>query len=1037
MRSNSGWVMGAASHKGALPHQCDGRGWSVYSDDGGWRRAAAVHVCDSEEQAEGFQLQALVQRQHHLIGDLCGRGRDLRDENRRLLDALQSVPAGVEGLPALRQRLERLEQSAADEGMAQSALLAPRSGADKPFSPLEVVELRKVSYRQQGRLSDISEHCAMLEHANEQLIGLVAAVARGDDPATLPPVSVHSSPARARGAAVARGVEGAAAAAGTGTGAKSVHDELAWAGTLLAKQLQQTGDSELKMTAKAHVVTSNGQVLAPCGVAVTDKALYLCRLVDGRIHHRQPLRDVRRITRFRDRRWISVDLPPTEMYLQLEAEAELLRQLRAAAPSARSDERILNDHVTDIPLRDAFGLDSPEIEQLRREAEHLRAEVERWQAVLHAERVRAQQELEAERLRAEEEAGCERARRDGDERVVRLRVQLHYSEGQEQEWRRAHERSETEARHAMLLALARAAALEGGRWGEWARQAAADERSQLVLACASTVERGKRADIERREAEDRLQAMDSVALRLGVSQSFARLAGCENEGRQQLLAAHAAGVEEAVRPHAAWMAQALTASLLEASSLRSTVQAAHQELAALREKAGDAERGLHDETNRTGAMLRANKVLRQALDACRFTDLCRVQLDAVQLRERASRALTERDAERDVHRLALSLCARLVGCGAQQSASGCEGARKHAGAADAEAEAMLRGGPMARTDTAARTLSAYCRRVAVQLPRLQRDLKLRWDAAHRALATASKGISGAYMETALLDDEFGPGFAEALRGGYPSCEGWMHAADSAAPGANWRRRYFSFEHGALSYQTPAMTRPKTVVTIDCIVAAAAEPSGPSAPDGPDARERPNGRYGSFMWAVETSSGERLRFSCPSQQERLMWVTNVGEAITQFSRNTGCDVRRLPRGKVLPPPVPTSPRARGRSVSAVTPPQVSGAADADHRSLTPPDSLGRRPGRAPRLQPAPWEMRSVDMSPSPAPPLSGGLAPVPAPYWCGSSSVPPTVAPSRPCAAAPPAADPVFAAATPPRPRPSLTPQTSVADADIRVDPDLI
>eukprot|EP01062_Namystynia_karyoxenos_P054143 TRINITY_DN4435_c0_g1_i3.p1 TRINITY_DN4435_c0_g1~~TRINITY_DN4435_c0_g1_i3.p1 ORF type:complete len:1264 (+),score=431.33 TRINITY_DN4435_c0_g1_i3:435-3794(+) len=989
MERNAGWVVCCGGHRCKAPTLCDAMGWSVYQGEGaGWERCDATHICGSAEQAEGHQLQALVRRQHGVIASLGDRSWELREENSRLLSALAAAPAEVEGIAALRAKLEQLEKAVTDDAMASAQLLSSRD-SEHPFSPLEVAELRKMSYRQQGRLGDLSEHCAMIEHVNEGLVGMVAAVARGEDPGQLPPVVVHSSPARAVGAAAARG-EGGAPSQGAGAqqegGPEAPQprggrcDLLGWAGTQQEAQLLQGAEGgALRFTAKAHVTTANGQVLAPCAVAVTDAALFVCTVVDGRVHHREAAEGLRRVTRFKDRRYVCIEMPQTELYVHmLEAEDQLLQHLRQCAPHAEHADGDMDAHVTDAALRSLFGLDQQVVLTLRREIDQLKAEVERWQQVLHNDRARAQAGLDEERARAADDAAAERARYGASELSARLAAQLHVVELREQEWRRVADREEAASREALLSVLTQAATEEGARWGAWAQRVAHEERSQLVLACASTVEKAGRAAVEREEGAARTAYTESLCHRLAAARHLESVLEGEQARRRTIEAAYAAGVGELCRPHSAWVSHSLVSLLLEHSRLRDSHAAASQELEAARGQLGEAHRGLTEETNKVGALLRANKVLRAALDTCRFADICRVRLDSLQLREHAGRVVVLNDAEQGRHRIALSAAARMLAASAAQGANQHEALAQAVAAADADAEALVRGGPAARSDGAVRAVAANCRRAAVQLPRHQRAHRARWEAAQRVLASASKGISGAYRDYALFDDAYGAAHENAIRGGYPQLQGWMHVADSVRPGASWRRRFFTFDSGTLSYQSPAFSRAKVVLTVDSLVAVHTEPSGPSAPDGAEARERPGGRYGSFLWVAESAGGERQRFSCPTQQERRGWIKAMNAAITHFSQSTGRDARKVPRGAQHPPPVAApSPRRHGG-------PSASPQLPAPPESDGPPSLSGAgRPGAHPPgvspspvpLQSAPWRSRSSPLAealppPSPLPPAPG-------------------------------------------------------------------
>eukprot|EP00756_Hemistasia_phaeocysticola_P008765 Hpha_TRINITY_DN14718_c0_g2::TRINITY_DN14718_c0_g2_i1::g.102498::m.102498 len=508
--------------------------------------------------------------------------------------------------------------------------------------------------------------------------------------------------------------------------------------------------------------------------------------------------------------------------------------------------------------------------------------------MVHTERVRAQHDIESVREAAEAEAEGMLSREHAKSETRRELAILLGGELMELEWRRQREGEESLERDHITYSLIHAVATEGSRCAEAAERRVRAEREQLVLACAVTVERGKRATVERDEAECRL-----LIRRASIPP---KVVDEEAMARRLIDADYARALLPSFRWHALWLAEVTAAVDLELSSKREAHKAAVRELDTLRERAGISEGVLSEETNKRGALLRANKVLRQALDSCHFADICRVELDNLQLKEATVRVLTEREAERDAQRLALGLCSYLTSESASQSGTALEGVRRVAQAADIEADAMLRGG--SRSENAVRAVAANCRRTAAQLPRYQRDQKERWDFTYRILNAASRGLSSGLLDAALIEEALGAAFAEALRGGYPHFEAYMHVADSPHPGANWKRRLFVFNNGNLSHSAPGQTKSRTLLRVDSILAVRSDASGPSCPDE-TSRERPNGRYQTFLWSVETVAGDKFRFACPTQQERVEWVRALTEAHKVFRRNTGGDTRRLAAMKKSP------------------------------------------------------------------------------------------------------------------------------------------
>ncbi|KAJ9452054.1 hypothetical protein DIPPA_30710 [Diplonema papillatum] len=431
---------------------------------------------------------------------------------------------------------------------------------------------------------------------------------------------------------------------------------------------------------------------------------------------------------------------------------------------------------------------------------------------------------------------------------LRRRNDILHVSSNEAERRRLIAEEAASDRDAFVNYLFAALRNEAKNWSSWAKARTREEHGQMLLASTATVEKAERAAIENDESTVRADRIRAIAHPMAYFTSVRTLHSAEEGERSSIVKQWAVVSNDMVLEHSQFLTSISVDLHARFMKLKEDNIVAMTDLYAIRERLGSMEKESKEETNKVGSLLRANKVLQNALSSCRFLDIHRVRLDSTQLKEDTFRRNIEVESLAARQRVAL-LCAR--NC----VISSLAGMRSR--------DSMRFSSPMSS-------------------PVLHPSSRFEF-------SSAAKNCNSALVAAASVMDQLATGFfrddlfshhdeldrQQAFGSGeYPVKEGWLFRADMST----WVNRFFVFENGNLMYVSPnSAARRAVVVTVDGIT----EVSPLVSPD-----EQPGGKFSSFLWEVKTISGDRVKFCSPTVVDRSEWVAVIKEAMTLHARFTG-------------------------------------------------------------------------------------------------------------------------------------------------------
>eukprot|EP01060_Flectonema_neradi_P036688 TRINITY_DN713_c2_g1_i3.p1 TRINITY_DN713_c2_g1~~TRINITY_DN713_c2_g1_i3.p1 ORF type:complete len:837 (+),score=197.52 TRINITY_DN713_c2_g1_i3:1206-3716(+) len=705
-------------------------------------------------------------------------------------------------------------------------------------------------------------------------------------------------------------------------------DSLKWSWTLQSQQFARDGDSKLYCTLKCTVITSLKARLSPCAVAVTDKALYLCNLVDGKILHREVVTNFKAALMFTDRRCLGLRIQSSsntlELYVQTDEfwhEEAIVKSLRIAEDNVIKQQ--LNAYIPkqSTELRLMLELDPIIVEELRQDLLVKDNEIERCRNLLQEERKKFQIEVDDVR-KSETEQAAVRAQESFVE-LTKLRHARNISNTiiDEIESRSNKHYLEQNERSILVQHFIRDLQKQEYLWREWSEQKVSAERHQLVLACTATVEKSERAMAESEELRKRINLLQRITNPIAHIACAERISLRESEKRACIERDWGVFFVIAQQQKTRQSTDTWVEIQQKNEAITKKLHLQQKELVDINEKHSEASIGHQDATNRVGTLLRANKVLQQALGSCQFLDIHRVRTDSMLLTEDTNRKAIEVQAAVSFEQSVLKLVSQLLKDAGHLTTPLLSSIHSYARSAANDADAIARSGGGA-SDYSLRSLATTCGRVSSSIPKLQKEQQSAISFASSLIHSVASALNPDNLFGLSLFDDEDP----TIQGGiYSTMEGWLHKHEQGT----WTNRYFTFANGNLTQKSPNNNTTQLVLSIEGVCSAVSEPN--------KGEDYPNGKYGSYIWSLEMVSGERIKFSAPTISERQEWVNTVKEAITQHAKYSGRGNSQLTQSNKLvkkvqvsrsgstsawgsPSPSPTPPLRRSQSGNPS--PQVS-------------------------------------------------------------------------------------------------------------------
>eukprot|EP00754_Rhynchopus_humris_P042789 Rhum_TRINITY_DN275_c0_g1::Rhum_TRINITY_DN275_c0_g1_i1::g.996::m.996 len=801
-----------------------------------------------------------------------------------------------------------------------TALLRPISSGSS-LTPEELERVKELSGLLVHMRADMRHKVSCVEEA----LGMASSDTREPGVAAAEPDPLRATEAVRRYAPLTAG------AAPTTDADRHPDDRLMWGYTMQSSSLTQNGDTLLKFTCKADIFTSAKESLCPSALAITDTTLYICSIVDGKVLCPAAANALVRLTSYKDRRMLGIALSNNmQLYIHAwETEHLLVQYLTKLCPHMQQTYGVLDDEVEDPEMRKLLGLHPPAVERLEKELQYQTDEATKWKEYLAKEKETYKKDCEDLRLSEEDRASGNLKAAAAEKEQHRCELAVVRSDHEEAAVRWAIEREEAQCWLHIVGDTVRSLGTEGERWGRRAQDDVRAEQARMVLASTAIVERTERLDIALAESDERASAAMSIVHPVAYAALSEAMQGAEKTERYSIFFLYAHELAHLVGRHNSGIVDAASAGHAALVRMRHDMVSTETDLAALRETYDTLSAEHTAEVNKTGALLRSNKVLSGSLTSCRFADIARVQVDSVQLVEDTNRRRLEMECLVMKQLAALEHAQRCLEEGGASSGKLASALAMHVHAAGVEADGIAQG---QISEAGVRHLQSACARMGPCFGKLQEANKRALDNAATVLRAVAAGFVSKQSEHLWAD---GAQYVAYLQPAvYPEREGWLFFNQNPVlcP-QEWNKRYFVFSGGVLRYKHPNSGRFVRLFSIETVVSVTPQvhKESLSSHQSPQ-RLRQTPTEGNYF-SVETAGNDPFtKFSCLSKADQVDWVALLRNAVRTHLEHTG---RRVSAAAPSPPAKAAGRRRRPQPDSEQGPESPQSSDDAAVASPPPP------------------------------------------------------------------------------------------------------
>ena len=781
-------------------------------------------------------------------------------------------------------------------------------------------------------------------------------------------------------------------------------DGLMWGYTMQSSSLTQNGDTLLKFTCKADIFTSAKESLCPSALAITDTTLYICSIVDGKVLCPAAANALVRLTSYKDRRMLGIALsnnmyaytntPGKHAHTHTHTQATVHPRLGNRAPPGAVPDKAVPAHAADVrrtgrrgegagdaqaprpasSRRRTLGEGAPVPDRRGDQVEGVSCKrkggVPEGMRSPHAAHTHTYaQDCEDLRVSEEDRASETLKAAAAEKEQHRCELAVLRSEHEEAAVRWAVEREEAQCWLHVVGDTVRSLGTEGERWGRRAQDDVRAEQARMVLASTAIVERTERLDIALAESDERAAAAMSIVHPVAYAALSEAMQGAEKTERYSIFFLYAHELAHLVGRHNSGIVDAASAGHAALVRMRHDMVSTETDLAALRETYDTLSAEHTAEVNKTGALLRSNKVLSGSLSSCRFADIARVQVDSVQLVEDTNRRRLEMECLVQKQLTALEHAQRCIEDGGASSGKLASALAMHVHAAGVEADGIAQG---QLSETGVRHLQSACARMGPCFGKLQEANKRALDNAATVLRAVSAGFVSKQSEHLWAD---GAQYVAYLQPAvYPEREGWLFFNQNPVlcP-QEWSKRYFVFSGGVLRYKHPNSGKFVRLFSIETVVSVTPQvhKESLSSHQSPQ-RLRQTPTEGNYFSVEMAGSDPFTKFSCLSKADQVDWVSLLRSAVRSHLEHTG---RRVSAAASAPSPPAKSAAGRRQRPQPDSEQAPESPPSSDAASPPPPAPLRTVPAAAreqitPSHPPRESAFQATPSYPGFVPPASG-------------------------------------------------------------------